>query len=169
MVGDTNSDAKLALEEMRFHMQQVLEAAESLDQKVNIVLGACGLVIALGTALLSWQQEIHAKWVWCIFVIVGVLYVAAAAAALLSISPRGYRLAISPEWEEIDRQVLGKPEREVILVLLSGYVDQIQYNAALNRRKASLLQFALIVLVIAVVALFIVPPIAFFMCGESVL
>jgi len=157
MMQNTNSDAKLALEEMRFQMQQMLDAAESLDRKVNIILVACGLVIALGTELLSRQQGIYPSWVWCTLGGVVVLYVTAVAAALYSINPRGYRLAVSPEWEEIDNQILGRSERDAMLVLLSGYVEQIQYNATLNRRKANLLRFALVVLLIAMMALFIVP------------
>ena len=37
-MSENNTDVKLALEEMRFNMEQSLNAGDALDQKVNILL-----------------------------------------------------------------------------------------------------------------------------------
>jgi hypothetical protein len=44
---------RLALEEMRFNMQQIMNASDALDQKINLILVGVGLSITLLTAFHS--------------------------------------------------------------------------------------------------------------------
>ena len=74
-------------------------------------------------------------------------------AALFGSSPKTYHLALSADWNELDKQVFGRTERDAILAVLAGYVDQIQYNEKINKYKANLYFFSLCVLGIIVMIL----------------
>ncbi len=152
---DENSDVKLALEEMRLNMQQSLDAGDALDQKVNLILAVAGLVIALGATLQISFSPNRSVTYWIILSIVVVLYIVSVAAALLAVNPQNYRMAIASDWNELDKRIFEKKERQAILALLSGYVEQIQHNRQINHRKVFLLRFCLIGLVASVVLMVI--------------
>ena len=150
-----NLDVKLALEEMRFNMQQSLSAGDALDQKVNLVLASAGLLMAIGTTLQISLAPDRSDLYWFILLTAIGLYVLAVAAALTSASPQTYRLAIASNWAELNMQIFGKSERDVILTLLAGYVDQIQFNWRVNHSKARRMKLSLAVLGATVVLLII--------------
>lgn len=149
-MADENLDVKLALEEMRFNMQQSLSAGDALDQKTNLVLAAAAVVIAVGTTLQISLEMNRSDLYWMILLLSIGLYLAAVGAALWGSRPQTYRLAIASDWSELNRQLFNKSEREAILALLSGYVDQIQHNQRINAVKAKRLQFSLLVLALTV-------------------
>ena len=131
----SNADVKLALEEMRWRMQQSLSAGDALDQKVNLILVASGLVVALVTTLQISLAPNRSDLYWFVLFVAIGLYILAVAAVLWGASPQPYRLAIASEWNELDKHIFGRPERDAILSLLSGYVDQIQHNRRINYKK----------------------------------
>ena len=152
-MNENNSDVRLALEEMRWSMQQSLSAGDALDQKVNLILVASGLVVALITTLQISLAPNRSDLYWFILFLAIGLYVLAVAVVLWGASPQAYRLAIASEWEQLDKHIFGRPERDVILSLLSGYVDQIQHNRRINHRKVMAFRLSLVVLMITVVLL----------------
>jgi len=150
---ESNIDVRLALEEMRFNMKQSLDAGDALDQKLSQILAASGAVLALVTALQLTLSSTQSDLYWAVFLVAVGLYVFAVFLALIGASPQSYRLAIASEWEELDKQIFGKLERDIALILLSGYVDQIQHNRNINRRKANIYRLSLIVLPLTVTLL----------------
>ena len=150
-----SSDAKLALEEMRFTMQQVLSASDALDQKVNALLVAAGMILAIATTLQISISPNRSVLYWIILLAAIVLYVSAVGFILFSLRPHTYRMAIAAKWEDVDKHILGKPERDAILSLLSGYIDQIQHNQKINAYKAKLQIFSMIVLALTIILLVI--------------
>lgn len=151
-MADEYSDVKLALEEMRFTMQQVLEAGNALDQKVSLVLVASGLMLAVATTLQT-PASCHSTSYWAILFLAVGLYVTAAGIVLWIATPRSYRMAIAAEWNELDEHIFGKSERAAILSLLAGYVTQIRHNQEVNQKKAILLYVCLAMLALIVVLL----------------
>ena len=125
---ETNLDVKLALEEMRLNMQQSISAGDTLDQKVEFILVVAGLVLALATTLQVSLSPSHSNLYWFVLLAAISLYVISVVAILVSSMPQTYHLAIASEWEELDKQIFGRTERDAILSVLSGYLEQIQYN-----------------------------------------
>ena len=68
-------------------------------------------------------------------------------------APKDYKLPIASDWDELDKHILGRSEREAILTLLSGYVDQIQHNRKINRLKVRTFKISLINLFVTVILL----------------
>jgi hypothetical protein len=152
-MNDANSDVKLALEEVRMNMQQILEAGDRLDAKLNQTLVGSGAIIALLTTLNFSLSSTQSNLYWIIFLIILALYVLSIFLVLTGTSPQSYHLAIAPEWEELDKEIFGKSERDAILTLLSGYVEQIEYNRKINRRKVIVYRFSLSILPVTVILL----------------
>jgi hypothetical protein len=152
---EENPDLQLALEEMRFNMQQSLSAGDALDGKVNLVLVAAGLVVAITATLEISLDPNRSDLYWFVLLLAVGFYFAAIASVLIGSRPTGYHLAISSEWDELDRHIFGRPEREALLSLLSGYVDQIQHNEAINKRKARMYTLSLLLLFLTVVLLIV--------------
>jgi len=152
-ISENNADVKLALEEMRFNMEQILNAGDALDQKINILLIAAGLLLAIATTLQISLTSNKSDLYWFLLLLAIGLYVICVGTALFSSSPKTYHLALSADWNELDKQVFGRAERDAILTVLAGYVDQIQYNEKINKHKANLYFFSLCVLGITLVIL----------------
>lgn len=150
-MNETNLDVKLALEEMRLNMHQSISAGDTLDQKVEFILVVAGLALALATTLQVSLSPSHSNLYWFVLLVAVFLYVVSVVAILVSSMPRIYHLAIASEWEELDRQIFGRAERDAILSVLSGYVEQIQYNEKINKRKAKLYAFSLAVLLVTII------------------
>lgn len=152
-MNDTNSDVKLALEEMRINIQQSFDAGDKLDEKLNQILIGSGAILALVTTLnlsLSYDQS---SIYWAFFLVAVLLYVISILLALFGAGPKKYHLPIAPDWEELDEQIFDKSEREAILVLLPGYVDQIKHNRAINDTKVKIYQFSLAILPVTIILL----------------
>jgi hypothetical protein len=152
---DINVDVRLALEEMRLNLQQSLQAGEALDQKLGQILLGSGAVLAVITALQLLFYPHRSLVFWLILIIAVGFYIVAILLALIGASPRAYRLPINPTWAELNKRIFNRLERDILLTLLSGYVDQIQHNRRNNRLKARIYNFSLIVLPITVVLLLI--------------
>jgi hypothetical protein len=155
MDDDDNLDVKLALEEMRFTMQQILSAGDALDQKVNALLVAAGIILTVSITLQISLSPNRSVLFWLILIILIVFYATAVVFILLSSKPNTYRLAIRANWNELNKQLFEKKEREAILTLLSGYIDQIEYNAKINRSKAELQVCSIIILAITIILIVI--------------
>jgi hypothetical protein len=152
-MNDTNSDVKLALEEMRINMQQSLDAGDRLDAKLNQILVGSGAVLALVTTLNLSLSLDQSDFYWAVFLFAVGLYVISILLTLIGASPKPYHLAIAPEWKILDEEVFGKSERDAILTLLSGYVDQIEHNREINRSKVKAYRFSLTILPVTVILL----------------
>jgi hypothetical protein len=150
---EENADVKLALEEMRLNMQQSLSAGEALDQKVNLILVASGLVFAVATTLQISLNPSRSDLYWAVLIGVICLYIASVALALWGAGPQPYRLPLASDWDELTRVILGRAERDALTQLLSGYVEQIQHNRKINRTKAAIFRICLAILLVTVLTL----------------
>lgn len=148
---ESNLDVKLALEEMRISLKQSLDAADAIDQKLNSILIASGLIIALVTTLHISIFPNHTILTSIILSTLIFLYILSIFIAMWGASPKDYKLPISSEWSVLDDSIFGKQEREAILILLSGYVDQIQHNRHLNSIKVKQFKVSLIILLVVVI------------------
>ena len=153
MVDENNLDVKLALEEMRINLQQSLDAGDAIDQKLNSILVAAGLIIALVTTLQISFSSNRTNLDWAIIFVTIALYILTILLVILGAAPKDYKLPIASDWDELDKHIIGRSEREAILTLLSGYVDQIQHNRNINRLKVRTFKFSLIILFITVILL----------------
>jgi len=154
-MSDENADVKIAVEEMRWQMEHVLNAADALDAKVNIILVVAGLAIGLATTMQISLTPDKSNLYWVVLILTILLYSIAVWLGVSLAMPKAYQMAISREWEEIDAQLLNRSERDALLSLLSGYTTQITRNEAINAEKSKLFKASLICLAIVVVLLFV--------------
>lgn len=138
MAEENNADVKLALDEMRLSMEKSISAGDGLDQKVNTILVVAGMIMAVVTTLQISLSPGRSLWFWILLAVAVALFILAVALVLRSSAPHTYKLPIAAEWSVLDSRLFNKPEREVILVLLSGYIEQITHNEELNKSKARL-------------------------------
>ena len=150
----------LALRELRAHLSQTLQAGDALDQKINNTLSAAGLIIAITSTLQITLSPDASNLYWTVLIIAVVLYLAVVILGLWGMTPKTYKMAISADWDELDKHIFSKSERDALLVLLSGYVEQIAYNEKINQRKARLFVSSSVVLTVMVVALLSLIPIS---------
>ncbi len=160
MSNSENQDLKLALDELRLHMAQTLQAGDALDQKINNTLSAAGLIIAITSTLQISLSPNASNLYWAILIVAIVLYITAVVLALIGMKPQVYKMAIIADWDELDERIFGKSEREALLVVLSGYVEQIDHNNEINRKKAKIFLWNLGVLAVMVLALLSLVPIS---------
>ena len=147
---NTNLDVRIALEEMRRDLQQSLDAGDTLDKKLNQILVAAGSILALVSVLKITLDPNQSNLHWLIFIIVVGLYAISIISVLVASGPQSYLLPISTDWEELEEHIFGKPEREVILTLLAGYVDSIQHNDKVNDRKVIAYNISLVAMLLTV-------------------
>lgn len=152
---DENADVKLALEEVRFNMQQVLSNGDVLDQKVNNLLATAGIVLTIASTLQISLSPDRSDLYWGILIFAIILYTVAVGLIVFSSKPYLYHFAMSSKWGDMDKHLFNLKEREAILNLLAGYEAQIGYNEAINRRKAKLHAWSLLLLLIIVVILIV--------------
>ena len=152
---DSNSDVQLALTEMRIAMEQSLSAGDSLDGKTNGLLAAAAIVLSVASVLQVSLSPDRSDVYWGVLILGVFIFTLATGAMLTAGGPRPYHLPIAAEWEEIDKQILGRPERDALLTLLGGYVDQIAHNENMNRRKARLHGASLLLLTASLVVVLV--------------
>ena len=156
----SNADVQLALSEMRFAMEQSLAAGDSLDRKASTIIAAAALLLPIGTVLQVSVSPERSDLYWGISILALLLFIAGGAAALFIGRPQDYHLPIAADWDELDRQILGRPEREALLAVLAGYVDQVPHNERLNRRKARLYGYSIAVLAASALLILLLPTIS---------
>jgi len=135
MKEDENSDVRLALEEMRIAHDQIYKSGDVIDQKANTILVVAGLVITLTSSVKISLGLTSSLLYWIIFIVAISFYLFAVILTLIGAIPKTYKLPIAAKWEVLDERILGETERDAILSLLRAYMDQIQYNEAINKRK----------------------------------
>jgi hypothetical protein len=150
---EENADVKLALEEMRLNMDQSLSAGDAIDQKVNLILVASGLILGMVYTLQISLDPNRSNLYWGLLLVAFGLYIAVVALSLWLASPQPYRMAIASDWNELETQLFGKLERDAIRVLLSGYVEQIQHNRKINRTKAAAFRLSVLCLLATVIVM----------------
>jgi hypothetical protein len=152
---DDNLDVKLALEEMRFNMERSLDDSSSIDQKLYWLLATSGLLLTIGTTLQIFLSPTRSFLYCCSLLFIMYLFLIAGGILILGLSPQPYRLAISSEWDQLDKHIFGRSERDAIMSLLAGYVLQIQYNRDINYRKVLCFRFSLFIFIVIVILMMI--------------
>lgn len=142
-----NGDVKLALEEMRLNMQESINVGNALDQKVILTLIVLGVILAITYVIQIVFNRFCPEWYLRMLAAVTVLV------TLWVINPQHYRRAMASDWDELETHIFGRLERDAIFSLLSGYVDQIQYNHQVNFGKVIVLRFSLVILLFATIIL----------------
>lgn len=128
-----NADVQIVLEEMRRQFDHGLRRGELLDQKAGAFLVAAGalIVLAMGRQVgtLSGLAQILA-------VVIAVLYAGVFILAMASIKTRDYKVNISTDWDELTQRMFNETERDATLVMVSNYVEAIEWNRKRNDSKA---------------------------------
>jgi hypothetical protein len=161
MKENENQDVKIALDELRFNMKQILEFSNELDRKINYTLTAGGLIVLVTSTLqlsFSLNQSILKI---AVLIVALVIYLITVAIAFYGMKPQKYHFAIASEWAEIEKEIINKPERDLILKLISGYIEQNHYNLKLNSDKSKIYKVNLILIVVIVIILFLLIPISY--------
>jgi hypothetical protein len=160
MVESENKDVIIALDEMRLQMAYILQAGDALDQKINTTLSAAGLIIAITSTLQISLSPNASNLYWFFLISALIIYSILVIGALIGMKPQRYRLAIAADWKELDKRLFNEKERDAILALLAGYVDQINYNSKLNMEKVKIFKRNILLLGVVVIVLILLVPIS---------
>lgn len=144
---DNNATCRLILDEMQRSLDQTFSASDSLDQKANLIIAAIALILTIFAPALATLSKQGLAAITLAIICVGL--------SAFAIRSREYRSPLAADWNELDQHLLGQSEGEALSVLISGYVDQINHNEELNRRKARFLDFALISLILLPMLIFL--------------
>ncbi len=68
-------------------------------------------------------------------------------------NPKPFRLAISPTWDCISDNIIAKKHKDSILILLSGYVTQLNHNNKLIAKKVKIFRAILVFIFIVTLLL----------------
>jgi hypothetical protein len=152
MEENKNEELRIALEEMRRNLSQILDNGNSLDQKVSIIVAITGVILAIFSTLQLNYSQNHTIYFWIILVLSYITFISAVSLSLISIMPKQYKLPLGSKWENLDKYVFNKPEKELIMTLLSGYCDVINENENINKCKGRF-HVASIILIIVTIGL----------------
>lgn len=142
----TNPSHLLALEEMRQMYQQVSQAGDALDNKASSMLDNASLILGLfGVLQITLFKQGQSPLYQIMLALIVILYLLMVALSMNAITPRIFRTPIKADWDVLSEHLLIKKERDATLKLISGYVEQIEYNKVQNERKAKRVQWAMII------------------------
>lgn len=131
----TNPSHTLALEEMRLEYQQVSQSSDVLDNKASAMLGASSLILGL-LGVLQISAAAPSLYLQIGKAVIAVLYLLMLWLTIKAIFPRTFHAPIQADWSVLSEHLLTKNERDATLKLISGYVEQIEYNKTINEKKS---------------------------------
>lgn len=145
---------RMVLEEQRRAFDKVSEASNSLDQKLQSLLGSASLVVSLvGVLQLPTLKLSTGDFFWWVFVPALLLYISMVVTTILGLRPLKYLDPIDSNWDVLAARYFDESEDHVLEYLISDYLAFIEINRNLNQRKTRALnwaawQFAALVVVI---------------------
>lgn len=135
-----NADVRIVLEEMRRQFDMGLRTGELLDQKAGASLVAAGALIVLA---MGRQVSVLSGLPKTLAVAIAVLYAGVFILAMASIKTRDYKVNISTDWDELTQRMFNETERDATLVMVSSYIEAIEWNRKRNDSKARLVEWGL--------------------------
>jgi len=142
----SNNDLLIPLEELKRDYQNISNASDILDGKLNQLLVVSGAIVTVGSAIKLFDNLFKFDIVGIINLIIVLLYFISILISLIGSRPTNYRTPVSPDWKKLDEDFFDKPEREVYKKIITGYIEQIKYNNSQNQKKQKTYFISLIII-----------------------
>jgi len=153
----SNLDLRVSLEEMHTYLQHQHGSIEAYKATARSLLSAASLIVALTAALQLFSVKIEPSSIglYNLFIVSAiVLYVALIACCVGTLFPVTLWGPIEPTWKVLRDAFVGKDDREILKMRLSGLLNAISHNSTALRRPGKLVKIASWLLPFVVVLLF---------------
>jgi hypothetical protein len=134
---------KIALEEAKEMYRAIYANGDILDKKATALLSNSSLILTLFSvlqiSLIEDEQTISYK---IGLAIVVALFLSLVIIILCIIRPKKYHLVFEFTWNGIVETILDQKKSNVFYQLISNYIDRIQHNEKINRKKSKWLNIA---------------------------
>jgi hypothetical protein len=158
-----NFDLQVSTEEMQAVLKRQYDGMDAIKATARSFFSAASLIIALLGALQIFSARVdpvyQALYPYGIVAAL-VLYIALVVSCSLALLPVTMKGPIAASWDVLSESLIGKEDRDILEMLLSGLLNAIQLNVPILKRMrlAAVISGALLVLeVCLLVALSLVP------------
>jgi hypothetical protein len=154
IVGDPYFGERAVLDELRRLREHQYANLASLDQKLQLLFEGGGLLIALAaTVKVAALQQHTGREFWILASLALCFYLALGGFFVAAMRPSRFEAPVSREWEQLDKNFFGQPERAVLLQLAVDYQVTLDQMAEAASHKARILQPASVLFMLALLAL----------------
>lgn len=148
----------LVLAEMQRALDKSYEASDTLDSKLQNLLGVTSLIIALaGTLQLSALRQSGGPLFWMVLSVVLVLYARIFWVAFNALRPSTKEFPMTGNWDVLWQKYLYQSEADVLNRIISDYMTAIKQSSGLNdikaRRLQSLMKLTFVLVIVMLIAL----------------
>lgn len=151
-----NFDLLVSTEEMQAVLKRQYDGMDAIKATARSILSAASLITALLGAFQIFTARIDPAYqgLYPYGILAAlVLYIGLIAGCAMALMPVTMKGPIAANWPELSAQFVGKADREIMKVRLSGLLNAIELNAPLLRKMRWVTVLAGILLVIEVVLL----------------
>lgn len=156
------SNKRLVLEELRRVFDKAYATTDVLDQKLQTLLQATGIAIALVGAIQVPKLIGQGSWAFIsLFGLALLLFIVMVILLLRAFQANDFHMPISGKWEALRTMYFEQDEESALNQLISDHLDRIQQCVRVSVQKDQYLQAATILFGAIVVALLIMLALGF--------
>lgn len=158
---DTLADKRIVLDELRKSLDRMYGAYDTLDGKLQQLLGLTSLIVAIsGTLQLSVLRQIGGALFWASLIIALVLYVWIFRIAFMALRPRIKQGTITKNWDVLNELYFGEPESDILIRLISDHIESIEELEKINREKSRAVRQLMVLISVLVAIILLAMPIS---------
>ena len=157
-MAELTKQQEMLLEQKYINLHSVSAAGDHLDGKAMALLQTAGLIIAL-TAAVSVPSEFRATTMG-IWPAIGISIAFLTFIAMISLAtwawwPRSYGTPGTLNFDEISERITNQDVDQSFSNILGDCIDAIEWNQNINLRKAQLVRWSALLLIVQVIGLFV--------------
>jgi hypothetical protein len=161
ITGETSHDTvplaankRLVLEEQRRAFDSISNAAGTLDNKLQALLGSASLIISLLSTIQIATLRETAGWLfWLGLVVIAALYIWMVYIIIGGLKPLEYFTPIPNTWEQLTDEYFAVSENTALNQQISNYLDYGERNRTLNFQKIKAVHRATRLFLVILIAL----------------
>ena len=158
---DTPIDKRIVLDELRRLLDRLYEASNTLDGKLQQLLGLTSLIVAIsGTIQLSVLRQVGGWLFWASLIIALVLYVWIFRVAFMALRPRIKEFPITRNWEVLEELYFGESESDILIRLTSDYLIAADELRKINSEKSDAVRRLMVLIFVLVAIILIAMPVS---------
>ena len=139
------------LTELRSEQQALLSFGDSLDAKLNVLIGSGSLVLGLFSTL--GLIQVGPWWYWSVVIFSAIVYFGVLSWLGLALAPAQYHFPLLADWSYLYSTCIPLEGDSLIDTLISQNIVAIEHNKAVNTRKAQAVKFGIWALLAILVTL----------------
>jgi hypothetical protein len=128
------------LTELRHELSALLDFADALDAKLNMLLGSGSLVLGLFSSLgllgLGQGGLVAPGWYWCLVLGIAMAYLGSLAYLGFYVSPTKYHFPLKEDWDHLEKVYFPLEGAVLYEKLISQNIEAIERCKEVLERKA---------------------------------